>query len=129
MTNFINIDGKDFIFFSGVSVPANLVREHGVIVRHLDVELASDDSEYSNYHTQFAVKQLAAKGVSVDTHVAVAGCHEDLSGWCDIEQKYEYFSEDWDLMVPKSLMAQFAPNPSEVRAWDEAASLGFSDWA
>ena len=129
MTNFINIDGKDFNIFTGIELPLSVIREHGVIVRRLNVELAGDDSEYSDYHTQSAVKQLAAKGVSVDTHVAVASCHEDLSGWCDFEQKYEYFSEDWNLMVPKSLVAQFAPNPTEVRAWDEAASLGFSDWA
>lgn len=126
MANFINIDGKDFNIFTGVSLPLSVLREQGVIVRHLDVELAGDDC---GMHTEIAVKQLSAKGVSIDTHVAVAGCHEDLSGWCDFEQKYEYFSEDWDLMVPKSLMAQFAPNPSEVRAWDQAAEMGFGDWA
>lgn len=129
MANFINIDGNDFdLSPEGANLSERALREAAVPVRTLDVEIAESYPE-DCIHREFAVKGLAAKGVSLDTHVVVGSYYEDLTYFCEYEGKLEHGALELTLMVPKSLMAESEPNPSEVRAWDQAASLGYQDWA
>ena len=108
----------------GAALPEWKLRE-GVQVKYLDWEIASDEG-YAGVHGDLAVAALKRAGVSVDTHVVVGSYFQDFSGWCDIEQKVEYYSETTYLVVPREVVS-----PTFVgEVWcDAAAEAGFSDWA
>ena len=110
----------------GSTISDRTLRNEGVMVRELDWEIAADESYSGTLHADFAKATLAEAGVSVDTHVVVGSHFEDLSGWCDAEQKYEYFSKTTYLVLPREVVDPELPS----KVWcDKAAELGFHDWA
>ena len=128
ITTNITIDGRDFVVSEhGLLLSEEILREHGVVVESLHLEAVV------RWEDPYARKALEADGVSVETHVSVADYYEDLSGWCDFENKFEYYHDEKSLVVPRHLVAAAsrpqAVEPAEAVYWDEAASLGYADWA
>ena len=80
----------------------------------------------TEYQCPIAMAQVQRLGVSVDTHEVIGEYYQDLTHWCDIEQKIEYCEDSRVLLAPSISMQRFKVDFT----WEQAAAdLGYSDWA
>jgi hypothetical protein len=118
-------NGTPFILTeAGADLPAHIL-SGGVDVLCLNWEVALEND---GRHGEFAAAKLAELGVSTTTHMVVGSCFIDHSGWCEFENKFEYYSETRLLVVTKAAVAAWEATLG-VPYWDKAASNGFMDWA
>ena len=74
-------------------------RATAVIVNWLDWQITKE-YDAADPHRQYAEGKLKRLGVSPDTHVVVGDYYRDLSGWCEYEQKMEFFHDERVLVIP-----------------------------
>jgi|TARA_R110000824_G_scaffold48399_1_gene136685 hypothetical protein len=119
------LNGTNFdLTDAGAEIPAHIL-SGGVDVLDLDWVYAPKGNDR---HSDFATANLARLGVSIETHMVVGSCFIDHSGWCEVENKYEYYSETRLLVVSKATVAAWETTLG-VPYWNEAAANGFKDWA
>ena len=79
----------------------------------------------AEYECPMCLGELRRLGVSPDTHEVVADYYEDLTGWCEFEQKIEYASDERLVLASKALIAR---HHVDFSFEDIAAELGFAEW-
>lgn len=70
-----------------------------VVVDNVDLDFI----EWGGVHGEMATKRLADAGIANLSEWEIIGHkYVDHSGWCDFEQKMEYYGEDLRLLVRKA---------------------------
>ena len=122
MNDIITIGGHEFTLDTEVSVRGLDCR----VVDTLDLRIAAEYPA-DGLHAEGAFMRLAVAGVEDPSEwEGVGHHHEALSGYCEVEGKFEYHHRDLTLLVRKSdLKAQEVPFTYE----EVAAGCGFGDYA
>ena len=107
---------------SFTSIPVSVLRENKsklVVVERYTWLLAID------YGCPVCMQEMEAKGVNVYSHVEVADYFKDLTGWCPVEQKIEYASDERIVLAPRELIAE---HTTDFTFEDRAADAGYGDY-
>ncbi len=122
MHNTFNHHNTPFTLSSDMWTPSQLreVADQLVEVDYYMWKLAT------RYECVTTLARLEKMGVSVDSHEVVGDYYQDLTHWCDIEQKIEYCEDSRVLLAPSKTMKQFKV---DYTFEDIAAELGYTEYA
>ena len=85
-----------------------------------EINATTWDLANNGFIDAYSERQL--QGATPATHVAIARRDDDQSGWCDVEQKWEYLYMDTYIIIPRADVEQL------FEFEDKAADLGFKDY-
>lgn len=122
------VDFSDSISDNGCELPKHAILDHGVIVDGLDLDILDFmQGDELGIHELQALRNLQARGVTDPADWVVVGSwYEDMTHFCDYENKWELGGTMHVLMVPRSEVEGYQVDFTNE---DKAAKAGYVEYA